>query len=74
MRVDKIIDDLGGVSGLAKKLKSRHRHGRPLTKQAVSMWKKSKRIPVEHVLALEELSEGRYTRHQMRPDIFGSAQ
>ncbi len=39
-----------------------------IERSAVSQWK---RVPVERVLVIEEKSEGKVTRHDMRPDIFG---
>ena len=42
-----------------------------VTPGAVSQWKTRGRAPVQHCLALELATEGRVTRYQLRPDIFG---
>ncbi|WP_291773805.1 YdaS family helix-turn-helix protein [Luteibacter sp.] len=41
-----------------------------VTAQAVYKWR---RIPSEHCLAIEAANEGRRTRYQMRPDVYGRA-
>lgn len=50
----------GGATAVARRLN--------LTRGAVSKWA---RCPAEHVLALEEMSGGRVSRHEIRPDVFG---
>lgn len=35
-------------------------------------WLRSK-VPAEHCAAIESATQGRVTRYQLRPDIFGSA-
>lgn len=49
---------VGGIVALAKAL--------ALTKGAVSQWE---RVPAEHVLAVEGLTG--FSRHVLRPDVFG---
>jgi DNA-binding transcriptional regulator YdaS (Cro superfamily) len=44
--------------------------GRKCTPQAVSQWRQ---VPDVHVRLVERLCAGRYTRYQLRPDIFGEA-
>lgn len=39
-----------------------------VTRAAVSNWKE---CPPKHVLTLERLSQGRVSRHEIRPDVFG---
>lgn len=41
-----------------------------VTRAAVSNWTQ---CPATHVLALERLSQGRVSRHEIRPDVFGEA-
>ena len=38
--------------------------------QSVAKWKKQ--IPADRVLEIERLTRGAVTRHEMRPDVFGS--
>lgn len=40
-----------------------------LSVQAVYKWDQ---VPVTKVLAIEEETKGQVTRHEMRPDVFGS--
>lgn len=42
-----------------------------LTTNAVYQWRRNNTVPLKYLKKLEELSEGRITRKQMRPDIFG---
>jgi DNA-binding transcriptional regulator YdaS (Cro superfamily) len=42
-----------------------------VTPGAVSQWVTKGRVPVAHCLTLESATEGRVTRYQLRPDIFG---
>jgi DNA-binding transcriptional regulator YdaS (Cro superfamily) len=43
-----------------------------VTQPAVSHWIAKGRIPATHCITIEELCCRRYTRYQMRPDVFGS--
>ena len=40
-----------------------------VTESAVSQWK---RVPLQRALEIEEKTDGRVTRYDMRPDIFGA--
>lgn len=40
-----------------------------VSKQAASKWT---RLPAEHCLAVERRTEARFTRYQLRPDVFGA--
>lgn len=53
----------GGPAALAKAM------GGVMTPQAVSQWKK---IPAERVLDVERITG--ISRHELRPDVFGSAE
>lgn len=50
----------GGTSDVARRLKIRS--------QAISQWD---RCPADKTIALEYLAERKWTRYQLRPDIFG---
>jgi DNA-binding transcriptional regulator YdaS (Cro superfamily) len=41
-----------------------------VSKQAASKWNK---VPAEYCLAVEAATDGRFTRYQLRPDVFGHA-
>jgi len=58
--IEKVLEASGGTAKLAKYLK--------ISSQAVSQWSQ---IPVDRVLQVEELTA--ISRHELRPDIYGSA-
>lgn len=60
--IRKIVAACGSQSRLATALN--------LKPMAISQWKRRGRIPVEHVLAIEQLTGGQVTRHEMRPDLY----
>ncbi len=41
-----------------------------VTPQAVFLWVKNGRVSVERALAIEAATDGKVTRHDLRPDIF----
>lgn len=51
----------GGPANIARKLK--------ITSQAISQWEVA---PANRCIDLENMTNGKVTRHQLRPDIFGS--
>lgn len=55
----------GRRSDLARRLGVSH--------TAVSKWLKEGRPPAGRVLEIERATEGRISRHSLRPDIFGSS-
>ena len=56
----------GGQAALARLLGLKQQH--------ISWWiNKSKRVPAEHVIAIERAVGGAVTRHDLRPDVFGPA-
>lgn len=58
------VEAIGGYTKLADAL--------GLTKANVWNWGSiDRRVPAEHVLAVENLCGGIVTRHQLRPDVFG---
>lgn len=42
-----------------------------LQPNAVYQWQNRGRVPFKHIREIEVLSEGRVTRKELRPDIFG---
>lgn len=65
MQARKIIKELGGPTVVARKLRSEHKRGY-LTTAAVSKWR---RIPIARCSEIAELSGGKYTPQQLRPDF-----
>jgi hypothetical protein len=59
--LDLIIIEFGGVKELAEKL--------DLTPNAIYFWAENK-IPLKYLAKIEELSNLRLTREQLRPDLF----
>jgi DNA-binding transcriptional regulator YdaS (Cro superfamily) len=60
MNARKVVSFFGGGKRLADLIGD-------ITPQAISMWKQ---IPVKRVIQIEKLSGGKFTREQMRPDIY----
>lgn len=59
---DKIREIFGSWSNLAQLLQ--------LEPEAVYMWKKRRRIPQQHCAEIVRLSQGQFTLHELRPDIY----
>jgi len=58
----------GGPTKLADRIRE---SGKPTcTRQAISLWV---RVPDIYVLLVEREGKFKYSRHQIRPDIFGTA-
>jgi DNA-binding transcriptional regulator YdaS (Cro superfamily) len=57
--VRKAAEILGGVENLAKRL--------GCTRQAIHQWDE---VPRGRVLEIEEITERKVTRHDLRPDIY----
>lgn len=57
--VQHAAETLGGTKQLADALRC--------TRQALSQWKQ---VPRGRVLEIEEVTGGKITRHQMRPDLY----
>ena len=62
-RYEQLKVEFGSLYRLAKILK--------VTPNAVYNWKTLKTIPLKHVRTIETMTEGRITRKDLRPDIFG---
>jgi len=66
MPVDQLIELLKSCPEI--RTKSRIADVCGVTIQAVRCWR---RIPAEHCRTLEYVTNGKVTRHAMRPDVFG---
>ena len=60
--VQKAADLVGSQSKLAVKL--------GITAQAVQQWVEKGQPPAERVLDIERATDGKITRHQLRPDLY----
>lgn len=69
----RLVDLIGSGSQaeLTRQVNAALPEGEKVSPQAVFKW--AQRIPSERVLLLERLSRGEVSRHEMRPDIFGTA-
>ncbi|MBO9717495.1 MAG: helix-turn-helix domain-containing protein [Pseudoxanthomonas sp.] len=63
-----LIAVLGGPAALAAALTEAT--GEPITSQALSQWG---RVPVRWVLPIERISLGKFTRYDIREDVYGVA-
>lgn len=59
---DKIKKACGSQAELARQL--------GIGVAAVTHWKRRGRIPADRVLAIERITAGQVTRHEMRPDLY----
>ena len=58
--LERAITQVGGVAALARAIN--------VTPQAVSQWD---RVPAERALAVEKATDGKISRHDLRPDLTG---
>jgi len=65
--IERVFEILGGPSAIAKRFADEN--GKPLRAWAVSKWRR--RVPPGRCVPLEEMTGGRVTRYQLRPDVFG---
>lgn len=65
--IERAIDILGGQSALARAI------GGPVKQGHVWYWlnERDGQVPAEHCLAIEAATEGRVSRHELRPDVYG---
>lgn len=61
--LDRVIDLVGGQAELARKV--------GVSPQVVNGWCKRNRVAASKAVAVEQAVEGRVTRYDLRPDIFG---
>lgn len=61
--LERAIDFVGSQAALAKALKVKPQH--------VWNWlNRDSRVPAEQVLPIEAATEGKVTRHELRPDLY----
>jgi len=61
--LEKLINWAPSQSGLARLL--------GVTPQAIDGWKRRGQIPAERVLDIERVTDGAFSRHELRPDLYG---
>jgi len=65
--LEKAVAHCGGQAPLARQIGVKQAH--------IWNWlNKSRRVPAEHAIAVEEATAGAVTRYQLRPDVFGPAE
>ena len=65
--IERAVGIIGSQSAIARLL------GGKVRPQHVSYWVSVGRVPAEHCRAIEAATDGRVTRYQLRPDVFGEA-
>jgi DNA-binding transcriptional regulator YdaS (Cro superfamily) len=69
--LQRAVDLSGGQAGLAKRLSERK--GLGIKQGHVWYWlNKSKRVPAEYAVPVEEITDGQVSRYDLRPDVFGA--
>lgn len=63
--LDRACQILGNASALARALR--------IKPPSVAEWRARNRVPAERCLAIERATNGRVTKHELRPDVFGPA-
>jgi DNA-binding transcriptional regulator YdaS (Cro superfamily) len=63
--IGRAVKEVGSQSALARAI--------GVSPQAVQQWLEANRVPAERVLAVESATDGKVTRHDLRPDVFGPA-
>lgn len=67
MEIEKVIETLGGAAAVASRLPSPKRGRTSITPAAVYKWK---RIPAQHVRHVAGMSGGKFSLHDLRPDLY----
>ncbi len=60
--LESAIKEVGSAAALAGTLN--------ITAQAVGLWRRAGKPPAERCLAIQQLTDGRITCHDLRPDVF----
>lgn len=63
--LEKAIELAGGVGNVARTF--------GISQVAIHKWRLRGKVPAERVLELEAATDGKITRYQLRPDVFGGA-
>ena len=63
--LNKACEVMGTQDALASALRIRS--------PSISDWRKRGKVPAERCLSIEQVTGGRVTRHDLRPDVFGAA-
>ena len=66
-------DEIMPIHSVLSHFKSQHKLSDRLgvTQQAISKWKRfNMPIPAEHVLTIETITNGKFSRHYLRPDLY----
>jgi len=63
--LERVIEILGSQEGLAATL--------GIKSPSISGWRNRKKVPADRCIAIENAVEGRVTRYDLRPDVFGAA-
>lgn len=45
--------------------------GGTVAQSHISYWLETDKVPAEHCRAIEKITDGKVTRYQLRPDVFG---
>jgi len=62
--IARAIDEAGGLTELARKINVE-------TPQVIVNWRNRGRVPAERCIDIEAATEGKVTRYELRPDVFG---
>lgn len=62
--LNRAIELVGGVGQLAERLAT--------AQSTVSNWRARQRVPAKRCREIERVTEGRVTRYELRPDVFGN--
>lgn len=63
--LDRVIEIVGSQEELAARL--------GIKSPSITGWRNRGQIPPERCISLERATDGRVTRYEMRPDVFGDA-
>lgn len=65
------IKAAGGITALSRELSKLPIRRGGITKNAICQWRT---VPPKWVIAVEQIIDGKVTRHQMQPHVFGASQ
>jgi DNA-binding transcriptional regulator YdaS (Cro superfamily) len=70
--LQKAVEIAGSQSALARKCKAILPEGSKLAQAHIWHWLQTGKVPAEYAGAIETVTGGAVTRHDLRPDIFDS--